>query len=259
MKSAARSVALFAFREVLAFEDTGTTVVRRIWNDQSVRDLCVEAIGTSTPTGGNSRRRLAGLMCNAPLQVSLDTGHDVLLRPVGIDDESKFQQIFRAMSPESRYLRFFSGANPVPDAVVRSLADADGHKHIAWGILDEGEDGAPLMAAAHAIRSEEGSDRAELALGVLDQYQAHGLSRLLIASVALSCRARGIITLEAETLPENRKANSLFKALGGKVIRPMPPTTLWEFDVAQLIETLRTMERPEGLRKVFAVNAGGSA
>ena len=147
----------------------------------------------------------------------------------------------------------------MPDAVVRSLADADGHKHIAWGILDEGEDGAPLMAAAHAIRSEEGSDRAELALGVLDQYQAHGLSRLLIASVALSCRARGITTLEAETLPENRKANSLFKALGGKVIRPMPPTTLWEFDVAQLIETLRTMERPEGLRKVFAVNAGGTA
>ena len=104
-------------------------------------------------------------MCNAPLQVSLDTGHDVLLRPVGIEDESKFQQIFRAMSPESRYLRFFSGANPVPDAVVRSLADADGHKHIAWGILDEGEDGTPLMAAAHAIRSEEGSDRAELAAG----------------------------------------------------------------------------------------------
>ena len=96
-------------------------------------------------------------------------------------------------------------------------------------------------------------------LGVLDQYQAHGLSRLLIASVALSCRARGIITLEAETLPENRKANSLFKALGGKVIRPMPPTTLWEFDVAQLIETLRTMERPEGLRKVFAVNADEAA
>ncbi|WP_291078921.1 GNAT family N-acetyltransferase [Hyphomonas sp.] len=198
-------------------------------------------------------------MCNTPLQVSLDIGHDVLLRPVGLEDEPRFRKIFEQMSPESRYLRFFSGANPVPDAVVHTLADADGDRHIAWGILNSNAEGQPLMAAAHAIRSEPGSSRAELALGVLDQYQAHGLSRLLIASVALSCRACGITTLEAETLPENRKANHLFKALGGKVIRPMPPTTLWEFDVAQLIETLRTMDRPEGLRKVFAVNADEAA
>ena len=198
-------------------------------------------------------------MCNAPLQVSLDTGQDVLLRPVNLADKPRFEQIFQSMSPQSRYLRFFSGAGAVPDAVVRQLANADGNLHIAWGILDEAREGGPLMAAAHAIRQDEGSSRAELALGVLDQYQALGLSRLLIASVALSCRARGITTLEAETLPENKKANGLFKALGGKVIRPMPPTTVWEFDVEQLIETLRTMERPEGLQKVFSVNASRSA
>ena len=193
-------------------------------------------------------------MCNAPLHVSLDTGHEILLRPVGLDDEPRFQQIFRSMSPESRYLSFFSGANPVPDAVVHSLANADGKAHIAWGILDASEDDTPLMAAAHAIRAEPDSKRAELALGVLDQYQAHGLSRLLISSVALSGRAQGITTLEAETLPENRKANSLFKALGGKVIRPLPPTTVWEFEVDDLIDQLKHMEKPEGLRAVFSTN-----
>ena len=39
-------------------------------------------------------------MCNAPLQVSLDTGQDVLLRPVGLEDESRFQQIFRSKRKE---------------------------------------------------------------------------------------------------------------------------------------------------------------
>ena len=38
-------------------------------------------------------------------------------RPVGLEDEPRFRKIFEQMSPESRYLRFFSGANPVPDAV----------------------------------------------------------------------------------------------------------------------------------------------
>lgn len=193
-------------------------------------------------------------MSDVPLEVSLDTGQKVLLRPVGLDDEARFDQIFRSMSPQSRYLRFFSGANPVPEAVVHSLADADGDRHIAWGILNLDEDGMPLMAAAHAIREDTGSPRAELALGVLDQYHAHGLSRLLIASVALSCREKGITKLEAETLPENNKANGLFKALGGKVIRPLPPTTVWEFDVTDLIDRLKHMEKPEGLQDVFRTN-----
>lgn len=193
-------------------------------------------------------------MSDVPLEVSLDTGQKVLLRPVGLDDEARFDQIFRSMSPQSRYLRFFSGANPVPEAVVHSLADADGDRHIAWGILNLDEDGMPLMAAAHAIREDTGSPRAELALGVLDPYHAHGLSRLLIASVALSSREKGITKLEAETLPENNKANGLFKALGGKVIRPLPPTTVWEFDVTELIDRLKHMEKPEGLRDVFRTN-----
>jgi len=248
--------ALSAFAERLAFRLLNTTVVRRVRNEFLSEGFCHDLIpgGPGSLRGEKQNGGLAGFMCNAPLQVSLDTGQDVLLRPVGLEDESRFQQIFRSMSPESRYLRFFSGASTVPDAVVHMLADADGDLHIAWGILNSGEDGTPLMAAAHAIRQEEGSPRAELALGVLDQYQAHGLSRLLIASVALSCRARGITTLEAETLPENRKANGLFKALGGKVIRPMPPTTVWEFDVDELIDRLQGMEKPEGLRAVFSTN-----
>ena len=247
--------ALFAFAERLAFRLLNTTVVQRVRNEFLSEGFCHDLIlGGPGPCEARNRTEAGSFMCNAPLQVSLDTGQDVLLRPVGLEDEARFQQIFRSMSPESRYLRFFSGASTVPDAVVHKLADADGDLHIAWGILNTGEDGTPLMAAAHAIRQQEGSSRAELALGVLDQYQAHGLSRLLIASVALSCRARGITTLEAETLPENRKANGLFKALGGKVIRPMPPTTVWEFDVEELIDRLQGMEKPEGLRAVFSTN-----
>lgn len=193
-------------------------------------------------------------MCNTPVDIVLDSGLEVTLRPAGPSDEPRFAHIVENMSPQSRYLRFFSGAQRIPRSIIHALADADGHRHIAWGAVDRNAPGQPFIAAAHAIRTSNALEEAELAMGVLDAYHAQGLSRMLIACVALCCQAEGIITLEAETLPENRKANNLFRALGGHVIRPMPPTTMWQFHVGELISILRAMERPRGLREVFRIN-----
>jgi GNAT superfamily N-acetyltransferase len=196
-------------------------------------------------------------MCNSPVEIVLDDGLEVILRPATLADESRFEQLVANMSAESRYLRFFSGVKEIPKSIIHGLADADGHRHIAWGAVDKNAPGQPFIAAAHAIRTTNELEEGELAMGVLDAYHAQGLSRMLIACVALCCHAEGIITLEAETLPENRKANSLFKALGGHVIRPMPPTTMWQFHVGELISVLRAMESPRGLREVFRINGAG--
>ena len=149
-------------------------------------------------------------MCMTPVPIRLESGLDVLLRPAGLDDEPRFAHIVANMSAESRYLRFFSGAREIPQAIIHMLADADGERHIAWGAVDVDAPGQPFIAAAHAIRSPSDPTKAELALGVLDAYHAQGLSRMLIACLVLCCRAKGIIELDAETLPENRKAASLF-------------------------------------------------
>ena len=193
-------------------------------------------------------------MCDKPVDITLESGLEVTLRPAGPADEPRFAYLVENMSAESRYLRFFSGVRHIPQSIIHQLADADGHRHIAWGAVDRNAPGQPFIAAAHAIRTRNELEEAELAMGVLDAYHAQGLSRMLIACVALCCRAEGIITLEAETLPENRKANNLFRALGGHVIRPMPPTTMWQFHVGELISVLRAMESPRGLREVFRVN-----
>ncbi len=193
-------------------------------------------------------------MCNQPVEVTLIDGTHAVLRPAGLQDEDRFAHIVANMSDESRYLRFFSGVREIPAAIIHMLADADGHRHIAWGAVAVDLPGEPFIAAAHAYRNAKDPARAELALGVLDAYHAQGLSRMLIACVALCCRDEGVIALEAETLAENRKANGLFKSLGGHVIRPGPPTTLWQFHVGELISVLRAMETPQGLRQVFRVN-----
>lgn len=191
-------------------------------------------------------------MNGEPVHVELKDGMKILLRPAGLEDEARFAHIVENMSPEARYLRFFSGAKKIPETIIHMLADADGHRHIAWAAVDLDSPGEPFIAAAHAIRSRSETE-AELALGMLDAYQGQGLSRMLIALIALSCREEGVISLEAETLAENRRANNLFRTLGGHVIRSSPPTTLWQFHVGELIATLRAMERPRGLRQIFRV------
>ena len=193
-------------------------------------------------------------MCAAPVDIVLESGLNVRLRPAGPMDAMRFDHIVSNMSEESRYLRFFTGARKIPAHIIRALADADGHRHIAWGAVNREAPGEPFIAAAHAIRTPNELEEAELALGVLDDYHAQGLSRMLIACVALCCRDEGIITLGAETLAENRKANGLFKALGGHVIETTPPTMRWQFHLGETISILRAMEKPRGLREVFRAN-----
>ena len=193
-------------------------------------------------------------MSTMPVDLVLEGGLNVRLRPTGPLDELRFDHIVSNMSEESRYFRFFSGAKKIPAHIIHGLADSDGHRHIAWGAVNRDAPGEPFIAAAHAIRTPNELDEAELAMGVLDAFHAQGLSRMLIACVALCCREEGIITLGAETLSENRRANALFKALGGHVIGTTPPTMRWQFHLGEVISMLRAMEKPPGLREVFRVN-----
>ena len=86
-----------------------------------------------------------------PVDIVLSNGVEVILRPAGPEDEPRFEHIVANMSEESRYLRFFSGVKVIPKPIIHALADADGHRHIAWAAALKNEPGQPFIAAAHAI------------------------------------------------------------------------------------------------------------
>ena len=75
----------------------------------------------------------------------LKAGDAVFLRPIGPQDRAREVEIISSFSEHSRYLRFFSGAPTLPDAVIDQLVAVDGYTHIAWGALDLDVAGAPLM------------------------------------------------------------------------------------------------------------------
>lgn len=118
----------------------------------------------------------------------------------------------RALSPRSRYLRFFSAAPMQPVGVIDQLVDIDGEEHLAWGAIDMNDPDRPAIGAVHAIRSNS-CDTYEFSVAVLDSYHGEGVGTLLSAVVLLHCQALGIEELHAQTLSENNAAHSLLSTM----------------------------------------------
>ncbi|WP_353255546.1 GNAT family N-acetyltransferase [Hyphomonas sp.] len=172
--------------------------------------------------------------------VQLDSGETVCLRPVRREDNARLRAGIAALSDHSRYLRFFTGARTVPDDVVSRLCDADGSDHVAWGAIDLEAPGQPAIGVVHAIR-RSGSNEADLALAVLDDWHGKGIARLLLTAVIDDARDAGIRALTADTLAENRAAQHLFRCLGGLSVHREGPVISYRFDIETAARKLATM------------------
>ncbi|GAA0476967.1 hypothetical protein GCM10009096_18520 [Parasphingorhabdus litoris] len=182
----------------------------------------------------------------------LRSGMEVCLRPIHPSDQDKIERGIMELSDRSRYLRFFSSFKVAPPSVVEQLSAVDGVNHIAWGVVNLDLDDHPPIAAAHAIRDEKDSKRGEFAIAVLDDYQSKGVSRALIAALFSNCVEQGIDKLDIAVLRENKKAARLIAALGAEIMRSEGTVAYYRLDLAQTLDALRRMEKPEGLRKIWA-------
>ena len=66
------------------------------------------------------------------IHTHLNDGTPVCIRRVNREDEARLKEGIAQLSPQSRYLRFFSGMREAPPQVLRALASADeiGRAHV---------------------------------------------------------------------------------------------------------------------------------
>lgn len=145
------------------------------------------------------------------------------------------------MSGTSRYLRFFSGFQEVPESVLDRLSDIDGASHIAWCAIEAGSQPVHPIAAVHAIREHKHHNVAELAVAVADAYQRRGISRMLMALVVRDCISAGYRECSAHVLAENTPSLSLMKKIGSKRVSVDGPESVFlvkpEIALKSLIES----------------------
>ncbi len=177
------------------------------------------------------------------IETKLKDGTPVCLRTIRPSDEERLRVGIQALSPESRYSRFFSAFRDPPPAMVKRLVAVDGHNHIGWGAIRTDCDPSAAIGAAHAVRLKTDDARAELAVGLLDDYHGLGLARAIIAAVMIDCAREGIATLETHVLPGNRPAMQLVIALGGARVGAVESVDHYDIHVAAGIALLSQTAR----------------
>jgi L-amino acid N-acyltransferase YncA len=141
--------------------------------------------------------------------VRLRDGSWVRLRPVTTPDEPVLREFLAGLCPEALRLRFFSGAANIDSAAHWAAATGPAR----YGLIAADETGEIVGHATYVQLDVPRGEpaRAEVAVEVADSLHGCGLGTILIERLAQVAQERGIVTLTAEVLPENRAMLNVFR------------------------------------------------
>lgn len=139
------------------------------------------------------------------------TAHPYLrIRPLARNEELPLIEVFAALSPRSRYMRYHTPLSALRPAMRRHLADVDGHRHLA---LVATLGGRPV-GIARWIRDAVDPCSAELAVEVVDRLQGAGIGAALVAAAARTAKRAGVRRFVGYLVPGNDRAVSWARGLG---------------------------------------------
>jgi RimJ/RimL family protein N-acetyltransferase len=182
-----------------------------------------------------------------PARVKLRDGTRIALRPVHADDKELLRGAFDRLSETSRYRRFFTPISELDDATLAYLTEIDHHDHEAIVGLDPQTGEA--IGVARFVRAPPGSDAAEAAVVVVDDWQSRGVGRALTRRLARRARQEGVHWFTAEVKAENPHAIELLHGLG--------PTEMTR-DGAEVHVLIELPKRGMGARLARALRAAAT-
>jgi RimJ/RimL family protein N-acetyltransferase len=166
-------------------------------------------------------------------RATLNNGETVYLRLLSPLDGELLEQGFQKLSEESRYQRFMTNLESLPERYVEHLVDVDNDDHLAVAALRRDEVGREVegVGVARYFRDRNNPKRAEIAVTVIDDVHGTGLGTLLFGVCGAAAWERGIHTLHAEVLPENRSMQRLAERFGGFKGSSDSGLQTWEIEI----------------------------
>jgi acetyltransferase len=141
-------------------------------------------------------------------------GRRVTIRPMLPQDIKLQREFFRSLSPRTRYSRFLSWFNELPDGVAQRLENFDNNGHLAL-LAEVLEDEREIMVGeARYVVDQDDSGACEFALAVADHWQRCGIGRALLVQLELQVAASGLRRMRADTLYDNRAMRGLAAGRG---------------------------------------------
>lgn len=146
--------------------------------------------------------------------IELRDGTKLQLRPIVAEDEPLLHEALAAMSERSVYFRFFSPIKRLSDAMAHRLAVVDYSNRFALVAAVQRPSGKERIAGVARYDRAAGTEVAEVAVAVIDEFQRRGLGGLLLSELARVARRHGIKSFTLIVLPENREMLGLLRRLG---------------------------------------------
>jgi RimJ/RimL family protein N-acetyltransferase len=149
-----------------------------------------------------------------PRELDLEDGTRVHIRPIAPEDEPLLHEAVAAMSERSVYFRFFSPLKRLPEALAHRLAVVDQKDRFALVATTSKPTGKLRILGVARYDRVPGTDVAEVAVAVVDEFQHRGLGGALLAILARAAREHGIKTFTLIVLPENQQMLGLLRKMG---------------------------------------------
>ncbi len=149
-----------------------------------------------------------------PRILELTDGSKVHVRPIVPEDEPLLIEAVAAMSERTVYFRFFSPLKRLPDALAHRLAVVDYNDRFAIVATTHKHGGKERIVGVARYDRAAGSDVAETAVAVIDEFQRRGLGSALLAILGKVARDHGIKTFTLIVLPENQQMLGLLRKMG---------------------------------------------
>jgi len=146
-------------------------------------------------------------------QVRVRDGRRLTVRPIQREDAGLLIEFHERLSPQSRYLRFFSPFPHLSPKMAEYLAGVDFVDRFAL-VATADEDGVERIVAVARFDIAPDDVVAEVALVVRDDYQGVGLGTAVFGRLVEMARARGVRRLTGSVLAENRRMLQLLRNHG---------------------------------------------
>lgn len=184
---------------------------------QQIRPRPADAFGTpalATLACESARENRDGLYPSHVLGGWRDAnGLIVQIRPTAASDVELICEFVRALSFETRYLRFMVALNELSQQTIDRLTRIDHRRDAALiatvkdGVADRG-----VGVARYALNADEQS--CDFAIVVTDEWQRRGLGRRLMTLLVDTATARGLNRIDGDVLAINRPMLAFVKSLG---------------------------------------------
>ena len=144
---------------------------------------------------------------------TMSDGTKTLIRPIKPEDEPMERELFKRISKQTEYFRFFENLGKVTHEMLIRYTQIDYDREIAL-IAKVDENGEDVMAGVVRLVADANNDAAEFAILVTDQYQGKGLGNKFMNVIMEIAEQRKIRKVYATVLNANTVMLHMFRKRG---------------------------------------------